>query len=83
MRLPRDLSGYDLARALGVLGHEIRRQTGSHMRLITQEHEEHHVTVSKHSALRVNTLASILGDAAQHFEMTREELLERIFGRHG
>ncbi len=33
MRLPRDLSGSDLAQALRKLGYSITRQTGSHLRL--------------------------------------------------
>jgi predicted RNA binding protein YcfA (HicA-like mRNA interferase family) len=45
MRLPRNISGQDLARRLSALGYEITRQTGSHMRLTTQEHGEHHVTI--------------------------------------
>ena len=35
MRLPRDLSGKDLAKALKTLGYRATRQTGSHMRLTT------------------------------------------------
>jgi len=35
MKLPRDVSGHDLARALGKYGYEITRQKGSHMRLTT------------------------------------------------
>ena len=42
MRLPRDLSGNDLAQALHKLGYSNTRQTGSHLRLTTQEHGEHH-----------------------------------------
>jgi predicted RNA binding protein YcfA (HicA-like mRNA interferase family) len=37
MRLPRDISGLDLAKKLEVYGYRITRQTGSHMRLSTQE----------------------------------------------
>lgn len=37
MRLPRDISGDDLARRLRVFGYQATRQTGSHMRLTTQE----------------------------------------------
>jgi predicted RNA binding protein YcfA (HicA-like mRNA interferase family) len=33
MKLPRDLSGPDLAKVLRSVGYEITRQTGSHMRL--------------------------------------------------
>ena len=44
MRLPRDLSGDDLAKTLKVLGYRVVRQTGSHMRLTTLEHGEHHMS---------------------------------------
>src|SRR4051812_39831217 len=44
MRLPRDVSGDDLARALRAFGYAVTRQTGLHMRLTTAQHGEHHVT---------------------------------------
>ena len=81
MRLPRDVSGDDLASALADLGYRVTRQTGSHLRLTTRERGEHHVTVPRHVALRVGTLAGILGDVAQHAGVTREALLERLFDR--
>jgi predicted RNA binding protein YcfA (HicA-like mRNA interferase family) len=80
VKLPRDLSGSDLARALQVLGYRVTRQTGSHMRLTTTERGEHHVTVPAHDALRVGTLAGILGDVAAHFDVSREDLARRLFG---
>ena len=80
MRLPRDLSGPDLARRLSVLGYEVTRQTGSHMRLTTLEHGEHHITIPRHNPLRVGTLAAVLADVAAHFELSREELVEKLFG---
>ena len=44
MRLPRDLSGSELAQALHKLGYSITRQTGSHLRVTTHEQGEHHLT---------------------------------------
>ena len=79
MRLPRDLSGSDLAQALCKLGYSITRQTGSHLRLTTHEHGEHHLTIPQHAALRVGTLSAILTDVAAHFEISREQLLDRLF----
>lgn len=81
MRLPRDLSGADLVKALGSLGYEQTRQTGSHMRLTTTRAGEHHVTVPRHDPLRIGTLNGILGDVAEHFGLTRDELVERLFAR--
>jgi predicted RNA binding protein YcfA (HicA-like mRNA interferase family) len=79
LRLPRDVSGDELARALGDLGYRVTRQTGSHLRLTTLEGGEHHVTIPRHAALRVGTLAGILGDVAAHFGSTRQALVERLF----
>ena len=50
------------------------------MRLTTTERGEHHVTVPAHDALRVGTLAGILGDVAAHFDMSREDLARKLFG---
>ncbi|GBD32401.1 hypothetical protein HRbin33_01365 [bacterium HR33] len=80
MRLPRDLSGRDLARALTILGYRITRQTGSHLRLTTQQGGEHHITIPDHDYLRVGTLAAILDEVATHFGLERTELLKRLFG---
>ncbi len=80
MRFPRDLSGSGLAQTLGNLGYSITRQTGSHLRLTTQQHGEHHLTIPQHDPLRVGTLSAILADVADHFKITREQLLNRLFG---
>ena len=80
MRLPRDLSGSDLAHALRIFGYRITRQTGSHLRLTTAERGEHHVTVPRHGALRVGTLAAILSDVGRPVGLTRDEVAERLFG---
>ena len=81
MRLPRDLSGTDLANTLGQLGYVVTRQTGSHMRLTTSESGEHHITIPRHDALRVGTVAAILSEVGEHFGISREELVERLFAR--
>ena len=80
MRLPRDVSGDDLAKALQRLGYRATRQTGSHVRLTTTERRQHHVTVPKHAALRVGTLAGVLNDVAKHFDLSRDEVIRRLFG---
>ncbi|MEI7780855.1 MAG: type II toxin-antitoxin system HicA family toxin [Planctomycetota bacterium] len=79
MRLPRDLSGEELARTLSALGYVVARQSGSHMRLTTHEHGEHHLTIPRHASLRVGTIAAILADVADHFGLSREALFERLF----
>ena len=80
MKLPRDISGQDLAWALRKLGYGITRQSGSHLRLTTSERGQHHITVPNHNPIKVGTLSGILGEVARHFEISRDELLQRLFG---
>ena len=75
MRLPRDLSGEDLAARLTRLGYRITRQTGSHLRLTTERDGEHHITIPRHSTLRVGTLSGVISDLAQHHHLDRDALL--------
>ena len=80
MRLPRNLSGDDLIKALARLGYQPTRQRGSHVRLTTEQNGRHDVTVPRHDPLRVGTLAAILRDVAAHFGISRDELVQRLFG---
>jgi predicted RNA binding protein YcfA (HicA-like mRNA interferase family) len=59
MRLPRDLSGMNFAKALGRVGYRVVRQTGSHVRLIRDGSPQHHITIPAHDPLKIGTLASI------------------------
>lgn len=78
MKLPRDLSGRDLIKALGVPGYQPTRQTGSHIRLSTLQGGEHHLTIPNHDPLRTGTLAAILSEIAHHHQITRDDLLRRL-----
>lgn len=78
MRLPRDLSGRELARALSRYGYTVTRETGGHMRLTTQQGGEHHVTIPDHRQLRVGTLAAILAEVAMHLGVERAELVRQL-----
>ena len=80
MKLPRDVSGQDLARRLRSYGYEVTRQVGSHMRLTTHERGEHHVTIPVHDELRVGTLEYILASVAHHLGLDRQELTLKLFG---
>ncbi len=81
MKLPRNISGHGLLKHLRGLGYRITRQTGSHIRLTTRRHGEHHITIPQHDPLRVGTLSAILSDVAEHFQITREELIRQLFGK--
>jgi predicted RNA binding protein YcfA (HicA-like mRNA interferase family) len=78
VRLPRDLSGVALVKALGRLGYYVTRQNGSHARLTHEGSPQHHITIPMHDELRIGTLASILDDVAAAQKMTRDALLQKI-----
>jgi predicted RNA binding protein YcfA (HicA-like mRNA interferase family) len=79
-RLPRDVSGQELAKLLEVFGYAVTRQKGSHLRLTTFQDGEHHVTVPDHHSLRAGTLSGILKDVAEHMGLTRDVVVEQLFG---
>jgi predicted RNA binding protein YcfA (HicA-like mRNA interferase family) len=79
VKLPRDLSGQELVKALERLGYEVSRQTGSHIRLTTLHNGEHHITIPAHDPIKIGTLNAILRDVADHADLSREELLEELF----
>ena len=83
MRLPRDLSGDELAELLRLnFGYRFVRQRGSHMTLAVVTLEaEHHVTIPRHQEIRVGTLSSIISDVAEHFGLTRDEVRMKLFQR--
>jgi hypothetical protein len=50
------------------------------LRLTKPGRPEHHLTIPNHDTLRVGTLAAIVDDVADHLDVTREQLLQRLFG---
>ncbi len=78
MKLPRDLKGVELAKALKKLGNATTRQTGSHLRLMTHEKGEHHITIPKLDSLKLGTLHAILKDVAEHLKMSLGDLIDKL-----
>jgi predicted RNA binding protein YcfA (HicA-like mRNA interferase family) len=78
VKTPRDISGAELAKALRKLGYAVTRQTGSHLRITTQQGGEHHEVIPNHSPITIGTLKSILRNVAAHHHMGVPELLARL-----
>lgn len=79
MKIPRNINGSDLVRALRVLGYERVRKAGSHIRLTTTINGVHHVTVPAHRPLKPGTLlGGVLKPVAVHHKLTVEELLKKL-----
>ena len=79
MKLPRDLSGTELVKALDRLEYKVSHQTGSHIRLTTQLNGEHHVTVPAHDPIKIGTLNAIIRDIASHHNFDKNELIVLLF----
>ena len=74
MRIPRDLSANDIIKALKKYGYTVTRQTGSHIRLTTQQGGQHHTTVPNHKPISVGTLRQILSDVANHLKINIDDI---------
>ena len=68
MKLPRDISGAQLASVL----------CRSHIVLDTATPSAHRVSIPAHSPLRLGTLNGILRAAAAHKRTTREAILDTL-----
>lgn len=80
MKLPRDVSGHELAKILRRYGYEVSRQSGSHIQLTTNILGTNHtVTVPAHKFLKVGTFNSILSRVASYLKMERSELIKELF----
>ena len=79
-KVPRDVQGVELAKALKRFGYAIIRQKGSHMRLECVKNEKRqHLPIPAHSLKKIGTLNAILDDVASFLSMTKEELIEALF----
>ena len=81
MRLPRDLSGRDLARRLERhYGYRVTRLKGSHMTVTRiTDAGRHSVTVPMHREMRLGTLDAMVRDVAAHLGVPKSTVREKLF----
>jgi predicted RNA binding protein YcfA (HicA-like mRNA interferase family) len=80
MRLPHNIDPQQLIRALRIFGYVTTRQTGSHIRLTTRQNDQHHLTIPNHDPIRIGTLNAILLEIANHFDISKEKVVDQLFG---
>jgi predicted RNA binding protein YcfA (HicA-like mRNA interferase family) len=71
MKIPRDLSGEDVVKALQRLGFSTARQRGSHVRLVK---DKNRITVPMQRSIAVGTLQSILRQAGLELQQFIDSL---------
>ncbi len=80
MKMPRDISGKDVIKALKVYGYQVIRQNGSHIMVTTQREGEHHLAIPNHDPIKIGTLNGIITLVSVHFAISKEQVLKDLFG---
>lgn len=76
MKLPRDVSGRDVVKALcRDWGYRVVHQVGSHIIIQTEAPSPHRLSVPDHNPIRPGTLNSIVRDVACHKGADRVAIL--------
>jgi len=79
MRLPRDLSGRDLAKVLcRTWNYHQTSQVGSHIALETEIPGHQRISIPDHKTLKVGTLGNILRTVAAHKGVSRDAILKSL-----
>jgi len=79
-KIPRDISGRRLVKLLKRYGYKPVRQSGSHIRLLSNYQEtEHKITIPDHGSLNISTLNNILNDISDYLSMEKEHLVRILF----
>jgi predicted RNA binding protein YcfA (HicA-like mRNA interferase family) len=79
MKMPKNLSGVQLIKALENFGYKSTHQNGSHVHPTNQLPKEHHRTIPIHDSFRIGTLPAVLADVATRRGIMRNELLVMLF----
>jgi predicted RNA binding protein YcfA (HicA-like mRNA interferase family) len=79
MKLPRDATGQEVAKALSRdWGYRVVHQVGSHVILQTETPFPHRLSVPDHNPIRTGTLNAIVRDVARHKGVDRVKILETL-----
>lgn len=78
MKLPRDVSGSKLVKALRRLDYQVVRQRGSHVQLIHRPSNGNRLVIPDHAQLKPGLLGDLLNQVASYHGVTRDELIEEL-----
>jgi len=79
-KIPRNITGRELAKLLSKYKYAFVRESGSHIRLVsTYQQAEHKITIPDHQQIKIGTLNNILNDIAEYLKISKQELINEIF----
>ena len=82
MKLPRDLSGRELAKLLRRFGYEVVRQEVSHIRLVSSYRGfPHLITIPDHLELKIGTLRSVVRLVADYLQLESADFIRKLLER--
>jgi predicted RNA binding protein YcfA (HicA-like mRNA interferase family) len=68
LKIPRNILGKELVKALKIYEYEVVRQNGSHISVTTQKNGQHHLAIPNHDPIKIGTLNGIVNRVANHFK---------------
>jgi predicted RNA binding protein YcfA (HicA-like mRNA interferase family) len=79
MKIPRDIKGDELVKALKRLGFVVSRQTGSHIRMSVKTNDiDFHITIPNHSPIKIGTLNAILNEISTNININKQEIIDLL-----
>jgi predicted RNA binding protein YcfA (HicA-like mRNA interferase family) len=81
-KIPRDISGREMAKLIKIYGYNIVKEKGSHIRLLSNfKGSEHKITIPDHKHIKIGTLNNILNDIGSYLKLSKEQLIHELFKR--
>ncbi len=79
-KIPRDISGREMAKLIKIYGYNIVKEKGSHIRLLSKcKGSEHKITIPDHKQIKIGTLNNILNDIGSYLKLSKEQLIHELF----
>ena len=79
MKIPRDISGDKLVKALcKSWGYQQIHQVGSHVILETESPSHQRLSIPNHKSLRIGTINSIIRAVANHKGVDKNKIIETL-----
>ena len=79
MKIPRDISGDTLVKALcKSWGYQQIHQVGSHVILETESPSHQRMSIPNHKSLRIGTINSIIRAVANHKDVNKNKIIETL-----
>ncbi len=81
MKIPGDISGKDIIKALKIFEYNVVRQNGSHIMVTTSKNGEHHLAIPNHNPIKTGTLNGIISQVAHNFNYQKKKFFKNYLNK--